>query len=26
VLGKVDGDPRALQGVRDGDTVRVEAA
>jgi len=26
VLGKIDGDPRALQGVRDGDTVRVEAA
>ena len=26
VLGKIDGDPRALQGVRDGDAVRVEAA
>jgi len=26
VLGKIDGDPRALKGVRDGDTVRVEAA
>jgi hypothetical protein len=26
VLGKLDGDPRALKGVRDGDTVRVEAA
>lgn len=26
VLGKIDGDPRALKGVRDGDAVRVEAA
>jgi hypothetical protein len=26
VLGKIDGDARALKGVRDGDAVRVEAA
>ena len=25
VLGKIDGDPRALAGIRDGDTIKVSA-